>query len=236
MDTWMGRNHDPITLHKYIYANADPTVYTDPTGNFSIGEFMATVRVRAIGVVQATVRFGSKIKGSPIGRALKSSGAFAIGALLKSEVRRCYRSRGQKCRIPNIVVIGSNMHPESQEHIRDAAVGRGSNGVPIPLLIKYKKGANKNRGWLGRTLECRGKTGGVTGKDCDEFPFATSANGGQSAYKRLQVSLRPISSCDNQCAGRLWGRAVGMGKNGDKYLVVPYGPVSFYYSNGKFGL
>ncbi|MBL4827259.1 MAG: RHS repeat-associated core domain-containing protein [Spongiibacteraceae bacterium] len=33
-DTWMGNNHDPITLHKYLYANADPVNYIDPTGDF----------------------------------------------------------------------------------------------------------------------------------------------------------------------------------------------------------
>ncbi len=36
-DTWMGNSSDPVTLHKYLYANADPVRYTDPTGNFSLG-------------------------------------------------------------------------------------------------------------------------------------------------------------------------------------------------------
>jgi len=35
-DTWMGRNHDPISLHKYLYAQSDPITYIDPTGNFSL--------------------------------------------------------------------------------------------------------------------------------------------------------------------------------------------------------
>ena len=33
----MGWNHDPMTLHKYLYANVDPVNMVDPTGNFSIG-------------------------------------------------------------------------------------------------------------------------------------------------------------------------------------------------------
>ncbi|MBL4828265.1 MAG: hypothetical protein JKY66_11245 [Spongiibacteraceae bacterium] len=44
-DTWMGNNHDPITLHKYLYANADPVNYIDPTGNFTIGSLMTAVNV-----------------------------------------------------------------------------------------------------------------------------------------------------------------------------------------------
>ncbi|WP_255395950.1 RHS repeat-associated core domain-containing protein, partial [Motiliproteus sp. MSK22-1] len=42
-DSWMGNNQDPVTLHKYLYANADPVMYTDPTGNFSIGGMMSTM-------------------------------------------------------------------------------------------------------------------------------------------------------------------------------------------------
>jgi len=43
MDTWMGNNQDPVTLHKYLYANADPVTYTDPTGNFSMGSVMSSI-------------------------------------------------------------------------------------------------------------------------------------------------------------------------------------------------
>jgi RHS repeat-associated protein len=36
MDTWMGNNSDPVTLHKYLYANADPANMVDPSGNFGL--------------------------------------------------------------------------------------------------------------------------------------------------------------------------------------------------------
>jgi hypothetical protein len=41
----MGNNSDPITLHKYLYANADPANNIDPTGNFSIGGMMSAINV-----------------------------------------------------------------------------------------------------------------------------------------------------------------------------------------------
>ncbi|MCU7865238.1 MAG: hypothetical protein KZQ92_14820, partial [Candidatus Thiodiazotropha sp. (ex Lucinoma borealis)] len=44
-DTWMGNNQDPITLHKYLYANADPGNMVDPTGNFSLGSFGTAMNV-----------------------------------------------------------------------------------------------------------------------------------------------------------------------------------------------
>jgi len=43
MDTYMGSNQDPVTLHKYLYANVDPINNIDPSGNFSIGSVMSAV-------------------------------------------------------------------------------------------------------------------------------------------------------------------------------------------------
>ncbi|VAW44398.1 hypothetical protein MNBD_GAMMA03-809, partial [hydrothermal vent metagenome] len=38
----------PGTLNKYLYGNANPANYTDPTGNFSIGGISASLSVRSI--------------------------------------------------------------------------------------------------------------------------------------------------------------------------------------------
>ena len=44
-DTYEGRLSDPITLHKYLYGNANPVTYTDPTGLFSAGEDQAAANI-----------------------------------------------------------------------------------------------------------------------------------------------------------------------------------------------
>ncbi|MFO7898545.1 MAG: RHS repeat-associated core domain-containing protein [Planctomycetota bacterium] len=36
VDPMAGNLHEPITLNKYLYANADPTTYADPNGHFGI--------------------------------------------------------------------------------------------------------------------------------------------------------------------------------------------------------
>lgn len=36
MDTFEGVTTDPVTLHKYLYANANPAMYVDPTGEMSL--------------------------------------------------------------------------------------------------------------------------------------------------------------------------------------------------------
>jgi len=69
MDTWMGRNHDPITLNKYAYAYSDPVTYTDPTGNFgTLSGFgasntmmgvLATASIASYGIGQSLAGGGS---------------------------------------------------------------------------------------------------------------------------------------------------------------------------------
>ncbi len=45
MDTYMGNNSDPITLHKYLYANSDPALNVDPSGHMSMMSVMSSVNI-----------------------------------------------------------------------------------------------------------------------------------------------------------------------------------------------
>ncbi len=60
MDTWMGYNSDPQSLHKYTYANVDPVNNIDPSGHFSIGSVMTAINVAGSLASAATAgyRFG----------------------------------------------------------------------------------------------------------------------------------------------------------------------------------
>ena len=49
MDTYQGSIFDPTSLHKYLYANANPVTYSDPTGNFADAKsFIAGFNVSTI--------------------------------------------------------------------------------------------------------------------------------------------------------------------------------------------
>ena len=61
-DTWMGRNADPITLNKYLYANANPANMIDPSGHLSIGSLMAAVGNLARLTTNAVSRVGSFLR------------------------------------------------------------------------------------------------------------------------------------------------------------------------------
>ena len=47
MDSYQSNLSDPISLHKYAYANANPVTYTDPTGYFSIAECTVVQTIRS---------------------------------------------------------------------------------------------------------------------------------------------------------------------------------------------
>ncbi|WP_028116276.1 putative Ig domain-containing protein [Ferrimonas senticii] len=57
MDEWRGIGGQPITLHKYLYANADPVFYVDPTGNFSLASIGSASNIRARMASVATPSF-----------------------------------------------------------------------------------------------------------------------------------------------------------------------------------
>jgi RHS repeat-associated protein len=44
-DTWSGDYKNPITLGKWVYANSNPIIYTDPTGYFAIVKYNRQVAV-----------------------------------------------------------------------------------------------------------------------------------------------------------------------------------------------
>ncbi len=44
-DPWQGSMTDPVTLHNYQYAKANPLMYVDPSGEFSLIRVLATVSV-----------------------------------------------------------------------------------------------------------------------------------------------------------------------------------------------
>ena len=44
-DTYEGSPSDPISLHRYLYANANPVMFSDPSGEFTLTEAFATTVV-----------------------------------------------------------------------------------------------------------------------------------------------------------------------------------------------
>jgi RHS repeat-associated protein len=63
MDSYEGEGSDPQSLHKYLYANADPVNGSDPSGNVTLVETEAASTIRAnLQKQHARVRIADKIK------------------------------------------------------------------------------------------------------------------------------------------------------------------------------
>ena len=45
MDTYGGSVFDPTSLHKYLYANANPVTYSDPSGYFTLADHMSATSI-----------------------------------------------------------------------------------------------------------------------------------------------------------------------------------------------
>lgn len=101
-----------------------------------------------------------------------------------------------------IIVYGEN-HGELTEHISDAYWSLKDSQVILTNL-----GSQWSRGWLnnhrGVGQACFNTSKG-SGYQCDEYPFASTVQGGEDNYIEGNVSIRAINQRDNSSGGQLLG-------------------------------
>lgn len=61
MDPHKGQINEPISLHKYLYANADPVNFSDPSGLASFSEYAMKVKLIALRVINSLIRLARAI-------------------------------------------------------------------------------------------------------------------------------------------------------------------------------
>ncbi len=105
-DTWMGSNSDPITLHKYLYANVDPVNNIDPTGKFSLGSLMSAINIASnlVTIAQAGYsvfqiasgeeELSAKKVGSAILLNMLGAGAGKVIGFFGKKVSKLYKDAG----------------------------------------------------------------------------------------------------------------------------------------------
>ena len=103
------------------------------------------------------------------------------------------------------------------------------------MLTYYKNG--HDRKWLISKRQCKGSRSAKT--DCDEYPYASSYEGG--VFNMNFAETRLISASDNRSAGATLGRMYTKCemKDRESYLVLPLVnvgvpiPTSYFCKNGK---
>ena len=173
-DAYEGTLDDPMSLHDYQYAHANPVVFTDPSGYFSIQEFLRSLKVQnilsgmqAIGLTSAKAKlFGSSV--------LKGSffSAFVGGAV--GAGTRAYNSMGNYS-----IYSGKTLEETTNEAALQGAVEGAISGA-ILGGASYGLGA-----LIGPALAATlGNVGGgiITG--------ATSSMGGTLTLKLFNYATR----------------------------------------------
>ena len=87
MDAYAGTIFDPVSLHKYLYANANPVMNRDPSGYFTLTEMETAVAIQAIiGAALNSIPSGISrlLNGAPLDGNfwLTFIGDFALGATM----------------------------------------------------------------------------------------------------------------------------------------------------------
>ena len=120
MDDFMGVAADPVTLHKYLYANTNPASYTDPSGHFSLGEMNASLNVMTRLAMTSTRVMARRF----IKRAASVAARTAHG--LRNLMTQCRRNR-ERCDLDTSAYMETGDLDETSKHGRDAQLGAGTN-------------------------------------------------------------------------------------------------------------
>lgn len=129
-----------------------------------------------------------------------------------------------------IQVYGSSNLPEHQSHIFDSMIGKGSNGRPTPaILTKGEPIDNNARNFLRRKSACGNLP--RNGLACDEYPYATTLQGGKDNFDLGLVSARLVNGSESRMQAGFNTAFYGNSpvNIGDNFLVIPLGGESGYF-------
>lgn len=81
MDAWEGSSNDPISLHKYLYANGNPVGNVDPSGESAISELVkvALITLTLSGVVLNASGFVNNVNGFASAKTFEERAQFIAG-------------------------------------------------------------------------------------------------------------------------------------------------------------
>jgi RHS repeat-associated protein len=82
LDPFAGNSSDPLSLHKYLYAHANPVMYSDPTGMFTMPQLIVTTGISMTLVGASMTTYGhytDNVFVRDVGVSLMAYGSLLIG-------------------------------------------------------------------------------------------------------------------------------------------------------------
>ena len=246
-DSYEGTLETPLSLHKYLYTHANPVNGIDPTGFLLTMADVAQRNVLEKSLQAQTIPKYVKYVQTAGKVSLTVVSAFAK-AYVKAQAATTVLSRMFK--IPTIV-WGSDL-PETSAHIFKAQTGSGytkdnENGSlggaqPISPLLSHTT-PRQPGSWYESQPQCRNRGYGSNSVRlfCDEYPYASTAQGGKTNYDANKVSIHPVPSYEQRGSGSQGARlrsfysraVVGKGGKNDPSswfltFATPVGPSTFW--------
>jgi RHS repeat-associated protein len=208
-DRFEGDMMNPLSLNKYGYTHGNPVNVIDPTGMFSIAQSLVAIQGFSTLLAQQLVLFSMRsiaVGGTLGGSGLSVSGrvALIVGIALFAATA-LHSDEAENTGIPAII-WGLEMG-QTTIHNYKALHGEGNTsdryeGRPIqPIFPVFKK--RSRQVWKYADFPpC--KTNGIKGDKltCDEFPYATTEEGGLTKYKQGKVSLALVPEAEQSGVGQ----------------------------------
>jgi RHS repeat-associated protein len=187
-DPFAGFGTDPRSLHKYLYANADPTNGRDPSGYVTLVEKSLTINMSVMMTMGARVAGAGAgiLIGNRINNIVKSRAAAAsCAARYATGLRSFAPGDCGDVRMP-IVFMSEALMPGIGEHVAESmALGSPAILNRTQLLRTTNRGVALAKCALGMGIPVRSG-----GSSCDEYPFASTYQGGIPST----VAKVPLSS------------------------------------------
>ncbi len=225
MDEHPGSQRIPLTLNKYLYANADPVNHIDPSGYITMGGMMSVAINISIAYARMTALdyLSDRILGDIIDRMVKSSihakgglmpgGSIALNGLIQGLATQCTITK-KHCLVGNKVPVLSTGFdiPMHSMHITASQFGFGNtvSGVGVTSSVLLRGPSRASRRWMDKYLPVK------SGMARDEYPFASTLNGGEANYLNDTVSLMLLPLEESRRQMKVMGAFYSGAKIGSK--------------------
>jgi RHS repeat-associated protein len=262
-DPFDGMLTEPLSLNKYAYVHGNPVNNTDPTGMFALTEVLADVALAGILAGLAVYNISNNLRSIAVGGSSGGDSGLSWKDQIKltlsyGALKLCNLIGDSNCKtfVP-IVFYGDNFGfqrngrlkslEQTTQHVYESIVFEWRS----PLLSQ--KIPAHTRTWLNGTNECnptaRAIAMGILNRNqtdptrwsvtCDEYPFASSEQGGVINYAQGRVSLKFVPGWETGSQGDLMSRwklrAAGVNANDpfEKWygvIAIPGMATSFWRS------